>query len=189
MKEFSTIYFEKSGPENTKATLQCVKTWAEKLNIEKILVATTRGTTGALAAEHLQSHSVIVVTHSAGFNSENEQELTVENRSRIKSFNGKILTCQHAFGGPSRALRLKFNTTTVDDLIANTLRIFGQGMKVAVEITLMAADAGLIDTTRDIIAVGGTGYGADTAVVIKPANVCRFFDLKVKNILCMPLRY
>ncbi len=186
MKEFSTLYFDKSGPDNTKSTLQCVKTWAEKLNIDKIVVATTRGITGVFAAEYLKSNNVIVVTHSTGFHSENEQELTSENRSKIEYSGGKILTCQHAFGGPSRALRLKFNTTTVDDLIANTLRIFGQGMKVAVEITLMAADAGLIDTTHDIIAVGGTGYGADTAIVIKPANVSRFFDLKIRNILCMP---
>ena len=186
MKEFQILYFEKSGADNTKSVLQCVKPWTEKLNINTVLVATTRGITGALAAEQLQSSRVIVVTHSSGFRKENEQELTPENRSKIESFGGKILTCQHAFGGPSRALRLKFNTTTVDDLIANTLRIFGQGMKVAVEITLMAADAGLIDTVQDIIAVGGTGYGADTAVVIKPANVSRFFDLKVRNILCMP---
>ena len=186
MKEFSTIYFEKSGLDNTKAVMQCVKTWSEKLNIDKIVVATTRGTTGALAAETLKSRCVITVTHSAGFRSENEQELTSENRSRIESFGGIILTCQHAFGGPSRALRLKFNTTAVDDIIANTLRMFGQGMKVAIEVTLMAADAGLIDTTNDIIAVGGTGYGADTAIVIKPANVSRFFDLKIRNILCMP---
>ena len=114
------------------------------------------------------------------------QELTSENKLKIESSGGKILTCQHAFGGPSRALRLKFNTLAIDDLIANTLRLFGQGMKVAIEITLMAADADLINTTDDIIAIGGTGYGADTAIVIKPANVARFFDLKVRQILCMP---
>jgi hypothetical protein len=175
MKEFWILYFEKSGANNTKAVLQCVKTWTEKLNIQTVLVATTRGITGALAAEQLQSGRVIAVTHSSGFHKENKQELTSENRSKIESF-----------GGPSRALRLKFNTIAVDDLIANTLRIFGQGMKVAVEITLMAADAGLIDTAQNVIAVGGTGYGADTAVVIKPANVSRFFDLKVRHILCMP---
>jgi hypothetical protein len=50
----------------------------------------------------------------------------------------------------------------------------------------MAADAGLIRTDADVIAVGGTGTGADTAAVIRPANVARFFDLKVRGILCKP---
>jgi len=74
----------------------------------------------------------------------------------------------------------------VDEIIANVLRIFGQGMKVAVEIALMAADAGLISTDQDVISVGGTMRGADTAIVLKPNNVCRFFDLEVKGVLCKP---
>ena len=62
----------------------------------------------------------------------------------------------------------------------------GPGLKVAVEIALMAADAGLVRTDEDIISIGGTGRGADTAAVIRPANVSRFFDLRVKTILCKP---
>lgn len=186
MKEMTTLYFEKSGQENTDAVLECVSKWKDRLNIKAVLVATTRGVTGVQAAAKLQTSNLVVVTHSAGFRKENELELTPENCQKIKSLGGKILTCQHAFGGPSRALRLKFDTLAIDDLIANTLRLFGQGMKVAVEITLMAADAGLVDTAHDIIAIGGTDYGADTAIVVKPANVARFFDLKIRHILCMP---
>ena len=50
----------------------------------------------------------------------------------------------------------------------------------------MAADAGLISTKENVIAMGGTGRGVDTALVIKPANVQSFFDLKVKEIICKP---
>jgi hypothetical protein len=74
-----------------------------------------------------------------------------------------------------------------EEVVANTLRMFGQGMKVVCEITLMAADAGLVRTDEDIIVIGGTGRGADTAVVLKPVNSEDFFDLKVKEILCKPL--
>ena len=59
-------------------------------------------------------------------------------------------------------------------------------MKVVIEITVMAADAGLVRTDEDIIAIGGSGRGADTAVVLKPVNSNDFFDLKVKEILCKP---
>jgi len=60
-------------------------------------------------------------------------------------------------------------------------------MKVTCEITLMATDAGMVRTDEDAIAMGGTGKGLDTALVLRPANSQDFFDLKVKEILCKPL--
>jgi len=42
----------------------------------------------------------------------------------------------------------------------------------------------LVRTDEDIIAIGGSGRGADTAVVLRPVNSNTFFDLKVKEILC-----
>jgi len=68
----------------------------------------------------------------------------------------------------------------------STLRLFGQGTKVAVELPLMAADAGLVRTDEDVISIGGTGRGADTALVIQPANSFNIFDLKVKAVICKP---
>jgi hypothetical protein len=59
-------------------------------------------------------------------------------------------------------------------------------MKVCVEITLMAADAGSIDMNHEIIAIGGTGKGADTAAVIMPAHTSSVCDLDIKEILAMP---
>jgi hypothetical protein len=83
-------------------------------------------------------------------------------------------------------MRKKFSMYLFEEVVANTLRIFGQGMKVACEITLMAADAGLIRTDEDAIAMGGTGKGLDTSLVLRPANSQDFFDMKVKEILCKP---
>jgi hypothetical protein len=129
---------------------------------------------------------VVVVTHSTGFKEPNYQELTEENRAAIEAAGGKILTCQHAFGGVGRAVRKKLGTYELEEIIAYTLRLFGEGMKVAMEITLMAADAGLVRTDEPVIAIAGTGRGADTAVVLKPANAQAFFDLQVLEILCKP---
>jgi hypothetical protein len=67
------------------------------------------------------------------------------------------------------------------------LRQFGgEGLKVAVEVAVMAADAGLIPTDREVIAVGGTGRGADTAIVLKAAHMNNFFDLEVREIIAKP---
>ena len=74
----------------------------------------------------------------------------------------------------------------MDEIISFTLRTFGQGAKVAIEITLMAADAGLVKTYEDVISIGGTVSGVDTALLIRPSNVENFFDLKVKEIICKP---
>ena len=97
-----------------------------------------------------------------------------------------MLTTTHAFSGLSRAMRKKFKMYLFEEVVANTLRILGQGMKVACEITIMAADAGLVRTDEDVIAIGGTSRGADTAVVLRPVNSEDFFDLRVKEILCKP---
>ena len=51
---------------------------------------------------------------------------------------------------------------------------------------IMAADAGLVRTDEDVISIGGTGKGADTALLIQPANSSNFFDLKIKEIICKP---
>lgn len=50
----------------------------------------------------------------------------------------------------------------------------------------MAADAGLILVDKDIIAIAGTGKGADTALRIRPANAAKFFDLKIREIIAKP---
>ena len=186
MQAVETIYFEKPGPGNTQQTLEIAKQRAENLGIRRIVVATTRGETAVQASQLFQGYDLIAVTHNTGFRQPNEQELTEENRKHLESSGVRILTSTHALGGAGRAVRKKMGTYQVDEIIAFTLRIFGEGMKVIVEISLMAADAGLVRTDEEIIAIAGTGRGADTAVVLRPANTQTLFDLRLQEILCKP---
>jgi hypothetical protein len=181
-----SVHFETPGQQNTARTLELARRRAEELGICTILVASTRGETGVQAARRFQGYDVVVVTHFTGFAGPNTQELTEENRAAIEAAGARILTCQHAFGGIGRAVRKKWGTYTIDEIVAQTLRIFGQGMKVCVEIALMAADAGLVKVGEPCIAIAGTGRGADTAVVLVPARVQQFFDLCVMEILAKP---
>lgn len=71
-------------------------------------------------------------------------------------------------------------------VVAHALRMFGQGTKVCVEIAVMALDAGLIPFGREIIAIGGTGRGADTALVLTPAHSRQFFATWIHEIICKP---
>jgi hypothetical protein len=183
----STVYFEKKGPENTGKTISLAKKRVDELGIKSVLIATTKGGSGVKASEVFKGHKLVVVTHSTGFAYINIQELEEAKKKVIEENGGKILTGLHAFGGIGRAVRMKFNTYELEDIVANVLRVFGEGVKVAIEIVMMATDAGLIHTTEDVVVIAGTGRGADTALVIKPANTQRFFDLKVKEIICKPL--
>jgi hypothetical protein len=184
--DYQTRYFDRCGESNTDDVLKLVQDWADRLNIGTLLVASTSGRTGLKTVQCIKNHRIIVVSHSAGFRENDQQELEESNRTALEKAGVSILTCQHAFGGLGRALRLQFGTHSLEEFIANTLRIFGQGMKVVTEITLMAADAGLISTREDIIAIGGSDHGADTAAVIRPAHATRFFDLRIRGILCKP---
>jgi hypothetical protein len=184
--EQKITYFDKPGIDNMGETLRIAKRRADELGIKTIVVASTLGNTGARAVEVFKGMKVVVVSHSAGFHGPNTQELTEENRKKIEKGGGTIFTATHLFSGVGAAMRKKFTTYLLGDIVANTLRVLGQGMKVVVEITVMAADAGLIRTDEDVITIAGTGRGADYAVVIKPVNSGDFFDLRIKEILCKP---
>lgn len=186
-KKEETIYFNEIGENNTDITLKIAKERAEKLGIKNIVVASTRGTTGVKASEAFKGFNLVVVSHHTGFKELDFQELTPENKEIILKNGGKILTTSHAFGSIGRAIRRKFNTYQVDEVIAATLKIFGQGTKVAIEIAIAAADAGLISVKENVISIGGSSRGADTALIMIPSNVFDFFNLKVREVICKPI--
>jgi len=181
-----TVYFQTPGEHNTEALLKLVKAYAEANGIRDIVVASTSGETGVKASKMFKGCNVVVVTHFVGFKEPGVSEFSEENRKRILKNRAKVHTATHTLSSAERAIRGKFGTIMPLEIIANTLRLFGEGTKVCVEITLMAADAGLIPVDRGVIAIAGSNRGADTALLIKPANASRFFDLKVREVIAKP---
>lgn len=180
------VYFKNPGESNTRRTLEIAAERARELCVQNIIVASTSGETGLLAAKLFPRENLVVVSHSTGFMKPDYQQLSSEIRRRIEAGGARVLTCQHALGGINRAVRKKLGTYELDEIIAFTLRMFGQGAKVAVEIALMAADAGFIPTSEPCVSVGGTNQGADTAVVLRPAHAQDFFDLRIMEFLAKP---
>lgn len=188
--EVMSRYFRKAGKSNTLDVLEAVARRAGELGIQKVLVPSVSGTTALAAAKTLGGGArIIAVTHVTGFDGPNVQELSPAMRKRLESAGVRVFTGQHAFGGVGRAVRNRLGTYQVDEIMAWTLRTFGQGSKVAVEIALMAADAGLVRTDEDVISMGGTCEGVDTALVVRPANSYHFFDLKVREVICKPREF
>ena len=183
-------YCRKAGKGNTKDVLEAAGRRARELGIETVLVPSVSGNTALAAAEALGGGlRIMAITHVAGFEGANVQELSPAMKKRLESAGVSVFTGQHAFGGVGRAVRNKLGTYQVDEIMAWTLRTFGQGTKVAVEIALMAADAGIVRIDKDVISMGGTGEGVDTALVIRPANSYHFFDLKVREVVCKPREF
>jgi hypothetical protein len=127
----------------------------------------------------------VVVTHNVGFKESGVVEMTGETRKALESCGAKVYTGTMPFRSIGSAIREK-HCGSQQDTVANTLRLFGQGIKVCVEIVMMAADAGLIDPS-DVIAVAGTARGADTVALIAPQSSNRLFDLKVRQVLAKPV--
>ena len=182
-EEKSIYYFTSPGEANTDVTLAKAKERADELGVTDIVVASTRGNTGLKAVRVFKGRNVVVVPHVTGMRGSGVQELGEDLAEQIKAEGGKIIIAAHTFSGLNRALQAKFNTMYPAGIIAQTLRIFGQGMKVVVEIAAMAVDAGLISSAKDVIVIAGTGKGADTAVVMTPDNSRNLFNIVVKEII------
>jgi hypothetical protein len=184
--EKKTTYFDKAGKQNTETLLKLVKEYLKDKDIKDIVVASTTGETGEKASRIIKGHNLIVVTHHFGFREQGRTELKEEHKRGILENGAKIFTGTHALSGVERAIRKDFGTLQPLELISNTLRIIGEGAKVCVEIVLMAADAGLIPVGRDLVALAGTGKGADTALRIQSANSSNFFKLKIREVIAKP---
>ena len=178
------VHFEKPG-NYTDEVFEIVRERLQNGDIKQLIIATTGGETALKAAAFFKEIKLIAVTHQAGFRSPGELEVPDDIIQEIKDKGVTIVTATHALAGIDRAIRKKHGTWMVSELIAETLRIAGQGTKVCVEIVIMAADAGVI-SMEDCIAISGTGRGADTAWVIKPAHSHAFFDMKLQELLCKP---
>jgi len=183
-------YFAEAGESNTRDVFDAVSQRAAHLGIHTVLVATCSGQTALMAREQLDPDiQIIAVTHYTGFARPDYQEMPDEMRRALEAKGVRVLTCQHAFGGVGRGIRRALSTYQTEEIMAYTLRMFGQGTKVAVELVLMAADAGLVRTDEDVISIGGTARGADTALVLRPANSSDIFNLKVREIICKPSEF
>ena len=184
----SITYFEKSGPDNTDETIKLAYERALELKIRDIVVASTHGSTALKVTETFstQRFNIVAVSICEGYKSEG-WTMSKEERAKLQAKGIKVLTSIHALGADvSSAFTEKFGGKSFNEVVAETLYRFCQGMKVCVEIVLMAADAGLISVDGEVIAIAGTDEGADTAIVVKPAYPRTFLNLKIMEVIAKP---
>ena len=179
------MYFEQPGKVNTRQTLTTALERARKLGLDEVVVASTSGETAFAALEIFEGFRITTVTYHCGYLEPFKPIMLYRNRKQLEEKGVTVISATHALSGVERAVAKKHGGAYPALLIADTLKLFGQGTKVAVEVSIMAADAGAL-TGKDIIAIGGSSKGADTALVVKPANQSNLFDLRIREIICKP---
>ncbi|TGC09834.1 pyruvate kinase alpha/beta domain-containing protein [Methanolobus halotolerans] len=189
--ERSITYFEDVGPENTQELLKASAKRAAELGIEYVVLASTSGETALKAAEEFKDQKVkiIAITHQYGLKESGKWEVDEDKLKKLNELGIVMTTQSHMFSGVERAIQKRIGGASRADVISDTLRaVFGKGFKVAIECAMMAADSGHIPVSKDteIIAIGGTRWGADVSVVLRPAHSFDFFSMQVKEIIAMP---
>jgi hypothetical protein len=179
--EEKIVYFEQPGIENTEATLKLAAERAKARGIKKIVVASTRGEVAKQAAKLWAKTGIkmVVVPHQFGFIGMKfppELVAELEKQGHTVHFGTMLFHTDHLYG---------MNTPTI---MANLLRTFCQGMKVCVEILMMATDGGKVDVGEQVVVVSGSGRGADTAVVAIAASSTHLADLHITEIICKPFQ-
>ena len=182
-------YFETVGREHTEDTLTMAVETARAQGIKNIVLATTEGGTAQMMADSIDHEGITItaVTHAFGQATPNTNPMSAELRHDLIEKGFQICTAAHTLSGAERCLSKTFTGVYPVEIIAHTLRMFGQGTKVCVEICAMAADAGLIMTGEPVVAVGGTGRGADTVLVLRPEVSSRILKTKIDRIICKPI--
>ena len=180
--EEKIVYFEKPGKGNTTEVIRLVNERARARGINRFVVASTRGATAGDFMEAVTGtdYRLVIVPWQFGFKGEDQpfpQELAGELRARNHQVHfGTMLFHTTEFYG-----------TSTPQAMATLLRTFGQGTKVCLEILLMACDGGCIRIGEKVIAVAGTGSGADTAIVATAAPTTRLGSLRIHEIICKPV--
>lgn len=183
-----TTYWEQKGKTNSEATINMALEQARRKGIKDVVIASASGYSAGLCLGN-EDLNVVCVTRQSGFKNPGEVEMSEVARQKLHEGGIKTLTTTHLMAGLDRSLRFAYQGIYPAEIIASTLRLFGQGTKVAIEIAIMALDAGLIPHEVDVMAIAGSNEGADTALIIRPAHSQNFFASKVKEIVCKPREF
>jgi len=169
MKMEKTItYFDAPGEDNTADVLDRAKKRASELGITHILIPSVRGASAEKALDFFATDNFILF-----FVGTDPTRFSPETKKRIEDAG-----FTHVF--------YKEVDYHYPDEVKNAFRRFGQGTKVAVELTLIAAQLEIVEPGTEVVALGGSSKGLDTALVTKAATSDEFYELEIREILCKP---
>ena len=195
MVKRQVYYFDESGEGNTELVVEAVSQRLEAGGIRKVVAASTSGETAAKFARNLKGKAEVICISQAPYRREWGEEwpcLKQEFREELKRLGVAIIDKAPYVFHSSVLEGARWPNISPERLVKETLYSFGQGMKVAVEVALIGVSCGCLTPYEDVIAVGGSGKGADTAIVLRATYPASLFDkdpakrLEIKEIIAMP---
>jgi hypothetical protein len=149
-------------------------------DIRNVVIASSYGNTAILASDNFKDLPVRIISICIDKNWDEKVRLTSDTQHELEK-RGQII-CK----GSMPFEYYRFSKDSGVRLIANTLRRFGEGMKVCVEIILMAVSGELIEKGERVLAIAGTHRGADTAIIATASSLYHFEQFEINEILCKP---
>lgn len=135
------MYFAEKGVKNTEKCVELALKAAMERNIRHIVVASGSGET-AERFKYANGVHVVCVTNAYGSKEAGKATITDAAREELESAGIQVLAATHVLSGAERGISRKHGGMGPVELMADTLRMFGQGTKVCVEVAVMALDAG-----------------------------------------------
>jgi len=178
------MYFEKPGKANTERTIELALKATGERGIGHVVIASSTGYSAWFLAG--KGVNAVCVTSVYGSPEKGKNMMPEDTRTALAEAGVKVLTASHVLSGVERGISTKFGGMYPAEIMAHTLRMFGEGAKVCVEIGIMALDAGLIPYGEKVIAIGGTGRGADTALIITPSHAQYVLETRIHEVICKP---
>lgn len=183
------VLFDNAGRANTAEVIRLALERAAALDCD-IVAASTWGATAEMLVEQAEKsgfqNRIVIVrgTSSKGRNGANL--MMPEVKQALEARGAKVVTAAHALSAGERGLSGKHKGVYPLEVMAETLRTFGAGVKVGFECAVMALNADEIPFGRPVVAIGGTHRGADSAIVVTPSYAATILETVVHEIICKP---
>jgi hypothetical protein len=193
----SIVYLDKPDPDSTLKVIEAIKPRLTAGDVIGIIVPVTSGRTAEQFTEDFQDEKIITV-------SETQALSFCVNRAQTE---GGILRSMvnNRIKRVDKLIEKRLNREVFDlallpfcgeewEAAKEVLYSFGQGMKVAIEVSVAAVELGKAPQLSKAIAVGGNEGRVDTAVVIRTPSkgeaFAKSYDrrLIIEEIICMPIQ-
>jgi hypothetical protein len=193
----SIIYFDQPGFINTNSVIEAIKERLKEGDVESILVPLTTGKTAGIFSKKIGTLAKIVTVSEVEAASACRRIASADKgllgrlvRKRLEAVSEDTSKVLHR-----EAFDLTFLPFCGEswNVVKEVLYTFGQGMKVAIELSLAAVEINKVEKFKKVISVGGTGEGVDTAIVVRTAPQNEAFGknpdlrLTIQEIIAMPI--
>ena len=183
------LLFSNPGCSNTAAAAHEAIRKAKQLKTDVVFASSTGKTARAVIDEAQKQDypgKLICVRSVSDAKNHGQNRMPTQIQKELLDHGVVIVTAAHALSGGERGLSSQPGGIYPLEIMAATLRTFGQGAKVCFECAVMALDADVIEWGKAIVALAGTSEGADTAMVLTPGYSASILSTRIHEILCKP---